>query len=508
MRVILLDPGPGLTDAFMAVQYFKLPPAGLPYLAAPLLEAGHDVTIVSVPQRFGFHTDNDSYWRRLARIRDYLTGILPDVLGVSIVSGEAYMGALDIINAYKQARPDSHVVVGGPHASAVWSDMLQDERSIDVVVIGEGEKTMPELLQAFETGLDLSTVNGIGFLANGRLLQTGPRAPLSNLDGYPLPAFKALEYSERYAVIPIFTSRGCPFKCEFCAEWLMSHGHWRSHSPERVLNMMSAGLKAIDARVMAFLDPIFGVNKPRMIALLNMVSATWPQDPPVWSAQMRIDTLETADLDLFSRSGAISFSFGLESGSPRMLRAMNKTSRPEEYLDTFITKIKLLARLDLLIEFNLMLGFPGEDHESLMETLEFAQRLKDIKPDKIIFRFPIYTPYPGTPSYVKSDEYGRTFGARFKNMRWWKQRTLEPSSTREFLVDPSKDLSAQDIREIKSTFQDVLGGTRVHDGRFFLDLVRNKEGSDLASTGILTYQDYERIIPDWSRIVMGLLPNQ
>ncbi|MBW2028228.1 MAG: B12-binding domain-containing radical SAM protein [Deltaproteobacteria bacterium] len=508
MRVMLLDPGPAVTDAFMAVQYFKLPPAGLPYLAALLEEAGHEVTIISVPQRFGFHTDDDSYWRRLATINDFLARVEPDVLGVSIVSGEAYMGAMDMIRAYKEARPGRRVVAGGPHASAVWRDMLEDEPSIDAVVIGEGEETLPELLQAFQSGKDLREVHGIGFRDNGRIEATGSRPPARNLGRYPLPVFHALDYSERYAVVPIFSSRGCPFKCEFCAEYLMSHGLWRSYGPERVLQMMDAGLRVISARVVAFLDPIFGVNKPEMMSLLNRISDRWPEGPPVWSAQMRIDTLETGDLDVFGSSGALSFSFGLESGSPRMLRIMNKSASAEEYLDTYIRKIKLLAQLDILMEFNVMLGFPGENHESLMETLEFAQRLKEIRPDKIIFRFPIYTPYPGTSSYLKSDQYTRTFGTRFKNMSWWKQRIGSPGSARQFLVDPSKDLTAEDLKEVKSTFQGLLGSTRVHDGQFFLDLVRKRDNTDLASTGLLTYQDYEKIIPDWSHLMMGLLTGQ
>lgn len=505
MRVMLLDPGPAVTDAFMAVQYFKLPPAGLPYLAALLEEAGHEVTIISVPQRFGFHTDDDTYWSRLATVTDFLARTEPEVLGVSIVSGEAHMGAMDIIHAYKEARPDRLVVVGGPHASAVWRDMIEDEPSIDALVVGEGEETLPELLQAFQSGRDLREVRGIGFRNNGRIEATPSRPPARDLGHYPLPLFHALDYSERYAVIPIFSSRGCPFKCEFCAEYIMSHGLWRSYSPERVLQMMDGGLRVINARVIAFLDPIFGVNKAEMMSLLKMISDRWPEGPPVWSAQMRIDTLETGDLDIFKRSGALSFSFGLESGSPRMLRIMNKSPSAEQYLDTYVSKIKLLAQLDVLMEFNLMLGFPGENHESLMETLEFAQRLKDICPDRIIFRFPIYTPYPGTLSYSKSRQYARTFGTRFKNMKWWKQRMGGPGSARQFLVDPSKDLTAEDLKEVKSTFQALLGSTRVYDGQFFLDLVRKKDNTDLASTGLLTYQDYEKIIPDWSRVMMGLL---
>ncbi|MEW6687407.1 MAG: cobalamin-dependent protein, partial [Candidatus Edwardsbacteria bacterium] len=234
MRILLIRTTS--PTAFPGMILHIVPPLGLMYLASALRKWCQVECKLKISHLMlnGFE---------LSDLKKEVEDFNPQLLGLSTLSYETpRMHA--VAQMIKAMNPSCKVVVGGPHATAFSSHILQD-KNIDYIIIGEGEKTFVELVEAIEADRDVKGIKGIGYRQNGTTIYTPPREYISNPDDIPFPAWDLIDFPDylktsnmsnflaerNYA--PIFTSRACPYSCIYCHR-IFGKG-WRARSPENVI---------------------------------------------------------------------------------------------------------------------------------------------------------------------------------------------------------------------------------------------------------------------------------
>lgn len=202
------------------------PPLGLAQLAAVLEAAGIEVDIIDC-------NASGVGWATLGEAIEYSQA---NIIGATATTPFFY-DALRVMEIVKKLSPEIVTVLGGPHVTFTAEETLSQHPEIDVIVRGEGEQTLLELVRCYEKGNDLSQVKGIAF-RNGRELILTPPQPLVDVDELPLPAYHLLPMEKYYFTVfgkfvTILSSRGCPHRCTFCSEWKFWGGKWRPRDPKK-----------------------------------------------------------------------------------------------------------------------------------------------------------------------------------------------------------------------------------------------------------------------------------
>ncbi|MEM1977003.1 MAG: radical SAM protein [Nitrososphaerota archaeon] len=354
------------------------PPLGLAYLAAVAEEQGWKVRII----------DGLTEGLSMQDIAGIIRSLQPEVAGITATTPAIY-DAYEIARMVKEHSPNSLVLLGGPHATFMAHEVLEECPYIDVVVRGEAEETLKEILERIERGGDLSEVAGITYRAGDRIKENPPRGLIDDLDSLPIPAYNLLPMGKyvvdrvRYAAI--VTSRGCPYGCIFCSSSLQFGKRWRAHSPERVLEELMILRYDYGAREIEFLDDTFTLKMSRAEEISRMIVSEGLDIS--WSASSRVNTFSRSLGEAMRRAGAHTIYFGIESGSDKTLRLIGKGITRRQAMDA--VKAARNSGLNALGSF--IIGFPHEGEEDIRATIRFA--------DKVgvdLAQFTIATPYPGT----------------------------------------------------------------------------------------------------------------
>lgn len=218
-KVALVNP-PTMKGVFHHHPYL---PIGLAYLAAVLEEKGNEVLVLDC---LASNIDH-------AKLKEKLSSFNPNVIGISSMTPMVPSTML-AAKVAKEACPNSTVVLGGPHATFMDTEILKQESAVDVIVRGEGEQTLLELTQKIGSQESLSTVEGITFKKEGQIIQNPSRPYIQNLDELPFPAYKHFPL-DKYRLFgklffPVITSRGCPFQCSFCTSSRILGKQYRARS--------------------------------------------------------------------------------------------------------------------------------------------------------------------------------------------------------------------------------------------------------------------------------------
>lgn len=293
---------------------FTFPPVSSPALAATVPQ--HDVRFLDAPQAgIGM--------KEYRVVLDWA-----DTICIGVMGGEAAMNIELNLRVIKRLFPAKHVILGGHHATFFSSQWL--DRGADVVVPNEGENVFPNLIRAIETGADLATVRGIVFRRNGETISTEPEPFEKSLDSFPIPRFDIVD-GNVYRPYPflrgpagsIETSRGCPYRCEFCAVTGMWKNVFRMKSVGRVIAELDV-LKGLGVRIVAFLDDSFAVDYRRTMELLDAIIER-DYGFVFWSF-MRADTAARHPdlLQKAARAGLIEAAVGFESVQADLHGRLNK----------------------------------------------------------------------------------------------------------------------------------------------------------------------------------------
>ncbi|MFB0563993.1 MAG: ChbG/HpnK family deacetylase [Candidatus Lokiarchaeia archaeon] len=370
------------------------PPLGLAYLAAVTRNMGYKTTIVDA------ETLN-------LNVEDCLKLILnekPDFLGITIttpllpnVSKVAFM--------VKEKMPTVKIIVGGCHFSSLPAETMHENPSFDIGVIGEGERTIEELLKTLSDGGKLSSVRGIVFRDNGQLIITSGRERIKNLDELPMPAFDLLPELKRYyrtttqsikylPTTSLVTSRGCTGHCTFCDKRTFGN-EIRAHSAEYVADMMERLSKDFDIRGIIFEEDNFMLSEKRLSNLTRLIKKR--KIKLALSVLSRIDTITEKKLRIVKSGGCWQVLYGIESGSQKILDFYKKGITTEQIKEAVYTTKKC----GIYVKGLFIWGNPLETKETLQETRAL---IMNMPLDDISLTF--FTPYPGAEIWESIDNYG------------------------------------------------------------------------------------------------------
>jgi len=376
MRVLLINP-PMLVD-----EKPKFPSFGMTYIYHALRTHGYETVFLDI----------DAYRYSREYVLDFIRENRPDVIGIGgLVMVYPYLTWL--VPEIRKISPHIKIALGGPMASSL-KERCFERLDVDFIVIGEGEITIVELLDAVKGGEDISKVKGIGFKNEGKVIFTGPRPLMPDLSGVPFfddtlfPMEDFLKSSG--GVFQIHVQRGCPSNCTFCFNAFRVVSRRVRYRP---VPHVLGELKAFKAKYK---------NQIRLFALAGecvTLNKEWLRDfsQGLIEAKLninyritsRVDTIDEERLEWLRRSGCSIIAFGLESGSNDILRIMRKNSTPENGLRAVHLARKYIPH----VETSIMLGYVGENRKTLDETVCFCKKL-GIRP--AIF---YATPFPGTELY-------------------------------------------------------------------------------------------------------------
>jgi len=376
LRILLISPP--AQSAVKTVVGATGPPLGLAYLASVAREVGWKPKIID-------GLAEEPTQRQIAEI---VKRSSPDVVGLTATTATV-LDAYEVARIVKEISPETLVMIGGPHATFMAEEVLRECPHIDLVVRGEGEITLKEILERIEKGREFYDVAGITYRKRELVKENPPRPLISNLDDLPYPAYDLLPM-EKYVVegirfAAIMTSRGCPYNCVFCSSSLQFGKKWRAHSVKRVIDELKLLVEKFKVREIEFLDDTFTLNMKRAIEIAkNIVKEKLDIS---WSASSRVNTFNREVGEAIHRAGAHTVYFGIESGSERTLKFIGKGISKRQAIDA--VKAAKDSKLNALGSF--VIGFPYETEEEIRETIRFANKV-----GVDLAQFTVATPYPGT----------------------------------------------------------------------------------------------------------------
>jgi anaerobic magnesium-protoporphyrin IX monomethyl ester cyclase len=375
VKIALVNPPPPL-GAFV---HYQSPLIGLAYMAAVLEKNGYEVTVVDCPPLNMTYED----------LKREIVSFEPDIVGITSVT-VTFSSALQAARVIKESYPKALIVLGGPHVTVLDEQALSEHPETDVVVRGEGEQTMLELVDLVsESNLkNLDKVAGITFRKNGRIVHTPDRPFIENLDEMPYPAYKYFPLTKyRYfgkLILPIISSRGCPFQCTFCLAPRMAGKRFRARSPKSVVDELEWLRNTYKADAFTFHDETFTYDKKRVFEICEEIKGRNIGLP--WDCSTRVDQVSRELLSAMRDANCQLVSFGVESGSQKILNAMKKGTTVERNEKA----IRWAKEVGLSVSVSVIIGYPGETADTLKQTMDFIRRTK---PDSVLIS--LATPYPG-----------------------------------------------------------------------------------------------------------------
>ncbi|MDH5678144.1 MAG: B12-binding domain-containing radical SAM protein [Nitrospinota bacterium] len=308
----------------------------------------------------------------------------PSIFGVTVTT-ENRLEAFDLARAVKRAVPETHVVLGGPHCMATGLDTLTHVPEVDVVVSGEGEETIVELFRAVEAGGgsgELSKVRGIWYREGGKVVSTGPRVKIPDLNTLPMPA-RELEDMALYnfhvdvpgrGKLPaanLMTSRGCPFDCNFCATPVNWGRKVRGVTAEKVLDEIEHVMDRYGVQAIWFYDDTLNYNPKRLEKICDMMIER--KLGLSWFCEIRVDAIDRRLFDKMAEAGLFHVGFGVESANERVCREIiHKKATLTQALDV----IDWCNDTGVIANPFFIFSHPTETWEEALETIRFAESLK------------------------------------------------------------------------------------------------------------------------------------
>lgn len=374
--VLIIPPSPWL------ISDTDLPFLGILYVASYLEKRNINVQLCDLSGL------EENQWK--IPVGDYygITGTSPNFIQIKA-----------IIKKLKE-RKNAFVIVGGAHATTLPGHILKNTQA-DVCVIGEGEAVMYQLLHS-----PTNEVPNIAYLdSDGKIVRTDSAPLVKDIDTFPPPDLDLIDFY-RYSKSQTFkyllgecreatliTSRGCPFNCNFCAQWQIWGGKVRSHSIERTIQEVKDLIRKYGVELIYILDDTFVVSKKRVYQFCDEIKKIGIK----WHCLNRVDCCDYDLLMAMKEAGCLQFVFGLESGSNGILKKMNKRTTVEQAYEA----IEVCEKVGIKIRGQMIVGFPGETWDTVEETAQFIRKARYVD----AFGVHIFQPFPGCSVWCTPEKY-------------------------------------------------------------------------------------------------------
>lgn len=407
------------------------PPLALIHLAAPLVEAGFAVDIVD-------SAVSDDPVREMVERADGAVCV-----GISMVTGPMITQGVEVARAVRASHPRTPIVAGGWHPSILPEQTLEAPY-LDAVVKGQGEITLLEIVRRYAEGeRDLADIAG-AFFKSGAELRGNPPRGYTDINSLPRRPFELVDF-ERYARkckgfrwLLYCSSHGCPWDCSYCSNASVYGRNWKPLSAERTVDEMSGlarryGLHAVDV-----IDDNYLVRRDRALEIAErLIRERLEARYYIQTRTDQVDRLSDGELELLAKSGLSRIFFGIESGSARVLKSVNKRLE----LDTAYRTAERCRRFSIHPSFNLIFGLPAEEPEDLRETIVMIDEMRRRNPEAAFFTN-IFSPYPGSPIFPAALRAGLR---EPKTLEEW--AAFYPRTQQLPWLSPEKHARIQRIRE-------------------------------------------------------------
>ncbi len=376
------------------------PPLGLCYLAAMTKKESYNTKIV----------DAEALKLGYIKTAKKVLKLNPKYVALTATTVSIF-NAANVAAILKRNNPKIKILIGGAHITAVPEKTMQKFKEFDIGIIAEGEYTIVNLLNALENKRNkksknkLDKVRGIIFRKNKKLKKTKPAEFIKNLDELPYPAWELLPKLTKYYRPALFsfqrlpsttlvTSRGCPGKCTFCDRAVFGNV-FRMHSADYVMGMIKHLMKNYGIRDILFQDDTFTLHRRRLIEICNRI--TNEKLDLTWSCNSRINTVDYKLLKLMKKVGCYSIAYGIESGSPKIIKILKKNidlKKAKKVIDE-------TERAGIRTRGYFMVGNPGDTDKTIKESIEYSKKL-----NLSYIHVQALTPFPGCEIHNNWKNYG------------------------------------------------------------------------------------------------------
>jgi anaerobic magnesium-protoporphyrin IX monomethyl ester cyclase len=382
MRIVLLNPPHSSIGSRIPDE--QLPPLGLLSLGGPLIDDGHNVVLVDADLE---NLADDEIVRRVRAKR-------PEMLMIGHSgSTSAHPVVSRLVRALKRELPEVPVVYGGPFPTYHWREVLAEEPAVDVVVRGEGERTVVDVVRAISNGTPLADLTGIAFRANGTPIATPPAPVIDDLDAYRV-GWELIEHSrytywgDKRAVVVQF-SRGCPHPCNYCGQrgfWT----RWRHRDPQKLAKEIARLHREHGVEVFNFADENPTSSRIHWKAFCEALIAEKVDVILVGSTRAGDIVRDRDILHLYKKAGVMRFLLGMETTDPATLELIRKGST------TTIDReaIRLLRENGILSMATWVVGF---EEETSADHVRGMKQLLSYDPDQVQLLY--VTPHRWTPFF-------------------------------------------------------------------------------------------------------------
>lgn len=392
MNVLLINP---TIDRAFSKRYSYFP-IGLAYLLSTLEKEGYKTKVLD------FNANPEDLTEE--NIKNEVKAFGPSIAGIGCLFSNYYPSLTKLAGMIKDVDRGIKVVIGGLHPTLFYDQILSEHDSIDFVMLGESEQSLVDLCRAVKSGnSSFGDIDGMAYRENGDVRVNPKTSFIDDLDSLPFPAYESFDlskyhYHNRYSAfkkntgMSVLTSRSCPNRCTFCS---MFHSHgkrWRPRSARNVIDEVEHLYKNHGIRHFMFMDDNMTLNKKRTLEIFRGITGRGMKITFDFPNGVSIKTIDRQVMEAIKEAGCQEMPLPIESGSERIRNEVIKKRLPEE---------KIFKAIELCNEFDIetiglfVLGMPGEDHESVLENLEFVRKLKgNHAVDFISMAFA--TPFPGT----------------------------------------------------------------------------------------------------------------
>ncbi len=386
MRIVFVHPNYHSGGAEIAGNW---PPAWVAYLSGALKTAGFDD--IHFLDAMTNHMSDEELSGRLDELQ-------PDLVGTTAITPSIY-AAERVLEIAREVVPTALRVLGGIHATFMYKQVLSESDAVDVIVRGEGEEIVVNLVRALHEGRYLQnrrSIQGLAFRDGEQIVATPAAPTVKNFDAVT-PDWSLLEW-EKYIYVPLGVrvaipnmARGCPFTCSFCSQWKF----WRDYrvrDPIKVVDEIETLVNEHDVGFFILADEEPTINRKKFIKFCEELIARGLPDRIKWGINTRVTDIlrDETLLPLYRKAGLVHVSLGTEAAAQIKLDRFNKETKVSENKRA----IKLLRDADIFVEAQFIVGLDNETPETLEETYQMAW---DWQPD--LANWAMYTPWPFTPLY-------------------------------------------------------------------------------------------------------------
>jgi radical SAM superfamily enzyme YgiQ (UPF0313 family) len=366
-------------------------PLGILSLATVLHKDGFDVEVLDINSLNSDPTFQDVPKAILDRN--------PDVVGFSAWCN-FYLDLTRFAGIVKEHRPHVKVLFGGVQASNVDRETIEVFPEVDAVVRGECDHNISRIMASIGDSKSMRRIPGLTFRDGGTIVRTPDSHPVADLNSLPLPNYGLFPAIELLDYIPIDVGRGCPFKCSYCVSNKMAEGKFRQRTVESVIRIVKKVVADFGAKKLRFEHDLLTLNRKWVLELCDALIQEKLVKP--WSCFSRIDTVDDEILSKMAEAGCDQIFYGVETGSPRMQRTLNKKLK----LDKAPEVVRKSCELGIRSTCGFIVGFPQERIEDVAQTMRLMLDL-DFAGDRgaAVSQIRLLVPFPGSPLY---QEYGNS----------------------------------------------------------------------------------------------------